>query len=68
MGMPVLVINSLDIARELLDKRSVNYSNRPQSVMLNKLYAFDCVISIDACRARMAISYDDYDYEEDYED
>ena len=32
-GQPVLVLDSYAAANELLDKRSANYSDRPQSVM-----------------------------------
>ena len=33
LGQPMVVIGSYKIARELLDKRSGNYSDRPRSVM-----------------------------------
>ncbi len=36
-GQSMIVINSYDIAVELLEKRSLNYSDRPNSVMLNEL-------------------------------
>ena len=39
LGQSILVIGSYKVARELLDKKSGNYSDRPQSVMIN-LYIF----------------------------
>lgn len=32
-GQPIVVVNSHDVAIDLLEKRSVNYSDRPRSVM-----------------------------------
>ncbi len=37
LGKSIVMINSYDIAIELLEKRSLNYSDRPHSVMLNEL-------------------------------
>ena len=34
---PTLVLNSLESARELLDKRSAKYSDRPRMVLLAEL-------------------------------
>ena len=33
LGQSILVLNSYEAARELLDKRSANYSDRPRSIM-----------------------------------
>ena len=33
LGQPMVVLNSLQAAQDLLDKRSANYSDRPDSVM-----------------------------------
>ena len=33
---PAIIINSLEIARDLLEKRSVNYSDRPAFVLLEE--------------------------------
>ena len=33
IGQPILVINSLKTAFELLDRRSANYSDRPRLIM-----------------------------------
>ena len=33
IGQPILVINSLKTAFELLDRRSANYSDRPRFIM-----------------------------------
>lgn len=35
---PTLILNSIDAARELLDKRSTKYSGRPPSILLADLY------------------------------
>lgn len=35
---PTLVLNSIDVARELLEKRSTKYSGRPPSILLADLY------------------------------
>jgi hypothetical protein len=34
LGQKILVINTEQIAQELLDKRSLNYSDRPQVLMV----------------------------------
>ncbi|KLO07685.1 cytochrome P450 [Schizopora paradoxa] len=36
-GIPALVLNSYEVATELLDKRSVIYSSRPSLIMTNEL-------------------------------
>ena len=33
LGQPMVVLGSYKVARELLDKRSANYSDRPRSIM-----------------------------------
>ena len=35
--MPALVLNSLAAARDLLDKRSAKYSDRPRFILLNEM-------------------------------
>ncbi|OSX56954.1 hypothetical protein POSPLADRAFT_1158493 [Postia placenta MAD-698-R-SB12] len=42
---PTLVINSLQVAQELLDKRSSKYSYRPDFILLSDLMGWDCVIT-----------------------
>lgn len=37
-GNPILVLNSMEAANELLDKRSVIYSSRPYRTMASELY------------------------------
>ena len=44
LGQSILVIGSYKIARELLDKKSGNYSDRPQSVMINLYVCSDTLI------------------------
>nr|AEB40221.1 cytochrome P450 monooxygenase [Antrodia cinnamomea] len=41
LGGPVLVLNSLEVANDLLDKRGGIYSSRPDGVMLRKLMRWD---------------------------
>ncbi|KAI0766218.1 cytochrome P450 [Trametes elegans] len=41
LGTPLLVINSFDVARELLDKKGALYSDRPRLVMIKELMAWD---------------------------
>ena len=36
-GQPFVVLNSIDAARDLLDKRGSNYSSRPKSVLFEDL-------------------------------
>ncbi|KAI0371168.1 cytochrome P450 [Pilatotrama ljubarskyi] len=40
LGVNLVVANSMEVARELLDKRSAIYSDRPRMVMLNELCGF----------------------------
>ncbi|EMD42005.1 hypothetical protein CERSUDRAFT_110546 [Gelatoporia subvermispora B] len=40
LGNTIIVVNSMDIAMELLEKRSSTYSDRPRMVMLNELVGF----------------------------
>ncbi|KAH9886231.1 cytochrome P450 [Cubamyces lactineus] len=41
LGTPLLVINSFEAARELLDKRGATYSDRPRLVMIRELMEWD---------------------------
>lgn len=43
MGQSILVLGSYKAARELLEKRSSNYSDRPKSIMA-KLYVALCTL------------------------
>ena len=38
LGRPMIVINSIEIARELLDSKGATFSDRPHSYMMNGLY------------------------------
>lgn len=38
LGHPMIVLSSLDIVRDLLDKRSSIYSDRPRFVLFSELY------------------------------
>ncbi|RPD77315.1 cytochrome P450 [Lentinus tigrinus ALCF2SS1-7] len=40
LGMNIIVLDTIDAARELLDKRSSIYSDRPRMIMLNELAGF----------------------------
>ncbi|KLO17440.1 cytochrome P450 [Schizopora paradoxa] len=44
-GQPIVIINSYRTAVELLEKRSLNYSDRPGSVMMNELQRWDWIIT-----------------------
>lgn len=37
VGQSIIIINSYEIAVNLLEKRSAKYSDRPNSVMVNEL-------------------------------
>ena len=39
-GQSMVILHSLQAARDLLDKRSSIYSDRPRFVLLSELYAF----------------------------
>ena len=36
-GKPIVVLNSIDAARDLLDKKGSNFSDRPRAVAWNEL-------------------------------
>ncbi|KAI0356140.1 cytochrome P450 [Trametes cingulata] len=40
LGVNLIVANSMEVARELLDRRSAIYSDRPRTVMLSELCGF----------------------------
>lgn len=37
LGRPMIIINSVEVARELLDKKGATFSERPHSVVVNDL-------------------------------
>ena len=37
LGQPIIVINSLNVAAELLDKRANIYSDRPRMIVANEI-------------------------------
>ena len=37
-GVPLVIINSYDVAVDLLDKRSIKYSSRPSPIMFDELW------------------------------
>ncbi|CCL99952.1 uncharacterized protein FIBRA_01977 [Fibroporia radiculosa] len=43
---PTVVISSVQVAHDLLEKRGSKYSDRPRMVMLNEIMGFDSVLSI----------------------
>ena len=47
LGQSMLIVGSYKVAHELLEKRSANYSDRPQSVMA-KVYVFSFSIALHA--------------------
>lgn len=40
LGKEMIILNTLQAARDLLEKRSAIYSDRPRSVLLEELYVF----------------------------
>lgn len=38
-GQPIIILISIDAARDLFDKRGANYSDRPRAVVLNEMWA-----------------------------
>ncbi|KAI0654156.1 cytochrome P450 [Cubamyces menziesii] len=46
LGTPLLVINSFEAARELLDKRGAVYSDRPRLVMIKELMEWDWNVAL----------------------
>lgn len=38
-GQHIIVLSSMKAVEDLLEKRSAIYSDRPQSIMLNQMYA-----------------------------
>lgn len=50
LGKPIVILNSLDIIKNLLDKRGVNYSGRPRAILYEMyVYAFIRSVSVWAC-------------------
>ena len=37
IGRPIIVLNSAEAARDLMDKRSSNYSDRPRIVVIGEM-------------------------------
>ncbi|KAF5341790.1 hypothetical protein D9611_001158 [Ephemerocybe angulata] len=46
LGKSIVVVNSISIAVDLLDKRSAKYSSRPQSVMAKELMGWDYLFAM----------------------
>ncbi|KAI0338581.1 cytochrome P450 [Trametopsis cervina] len=44
-GKPAIVLNSVEVARDLLEKRGAVYSDRPPLIMLNEMMGWDCVVT-----------------------
>lgn len=40
LGRPIVILNSLESVREILEKHSANNSDRPRFVYFQELYAF----------------------------
>lgn len=45
-GKPIIIINDLKIARDLLDKRGTIYSDRPRFTLMVEMYALMCRFAI----------------------
>lgn len=48
LGKEMIILNTLQAARDLLEKRSAIYSDRPRSVLLEELYVFQCMVATTA--------------------
>ncbi len=48
LGKEMIILNTLQAARDLLEKRSAIYSDRPRSVLLEELYVFYCTVTTTA--------------------
>ena len=46
MGRHTVVINSIEIARELLDRKGATFSDRPHSVLIGDLYVLTIVFPV----------------------
>ncbi|KAI0077633.1 cytochrome P450 [Panus rudis PR-1116 ss-1] len=44
-GTPVVILNTADVADELMNRRAANYSDRPNSIMVHKLMGWDWVLT-----------------------
>ncbi|KAH8093136.1 cytochrome P450 [Cristinia sonorae] len=42
---PVIIVNSLDVARELMEKRGGNYNDRPPFILLSELMGWDSTLT-----------------------
>jgi hypothetical protein len=43
IGQPIIILNSVKVAKDLLDKRSLIYSNRPRLVSISVYSLFQAV-------------------------
>ena len=56
-GQPVIVCNSLKSAFELLERRSVNYSDRPRFIMAQEILSGDLQLSVMKFNDRWVLQY-----------
>ena len=56
-GQPVIVCNSLKSAFELLERRSVNYSDHPQFIMAQEILSGDLQLSVMKFNDRWVLQY-----------
>ena len=45
-GQPVVVLNSLKSSFELLERRSINYSDRPRYIMVQEIMSRDLLFAL----------------------
>lgn len=44
VGRPAIILNSAEAARDLMDKQSANFSDRPRTVLHGELYVLVLII------------------------
>jgi hypothetical protein len=45
-GQPVVVLNSLKSSYDLLERRAINYSDRPRYIMVQEIMSQDLLLSV----------------------
>lgn len=58
LGNGILVLNTLDAVNDLLEKRANNYSDRPEFVMVGKLWELNKVKTSSAFHTGARFDYD----------
>ena len=53
---PAIIINSYDVARDLMEKRSGNYSDRPRFILIVEMYVHTVMLIL--CRSYPLVEWD----------